>query len=361
MRMRWCAAALRAFARRWGVYLVVGAMAVGAGAGGGVDAVRAVAAWTVLPLFRAAGERGWVVVAIVLQAAAGAMLVRSLRGLLWPRRWLLAERALPIGRRDTLRSDVIVVALALSPLVVLYGAGAESLLEHDPAWLHDVRGRAIGALTLAVVGSGLLGVATLQALRRSSSAPGTTMPTQTRWRSALQPAPRRSVGPTRWLSALLALPLWRGPARRTGHTLAGALMVLVAPALAMALRPALASWCLAAYALFAMLVTSRLRVRTADDLGALRRACLPLPLSPSSVRGGIDFLVLSPILVTAPLLLASLPWAAVRLAVLIVFCVSGLACCAAEARSMSTDPVAASSRWLLCVALQLALASEVIT
>lgn len=60
MRMRWCRAALRAFVRRWAVYLVVAAFVFVAGMPGGVgDAVTAVqgaCAWLMLPLFHAVAE-----------------------------------------------------------------------------------------------------------------------------------------------------------------------------------------------------------------------------------------------------------------------------------------------------------------
>ncbi len=116
MRLRWCGWALLAFARRWGVYLVVTAAVVGAGSNSPVQAVSAVAAWLVLPLFWAAGQGNWLLPAWVAQVLLGLALLWGARALLWPPQWAEAERALPLRRSDTQVSDACVVSLALAPL-----------------------------------------------------------------------------------------------------------------------------------------------------------------------------------------------------------------------------------------------------
>jgi len=359
MRMRWCRASLVAFVRRWGVYLAVVALVAGAGASSGVAAVRALAAWTVLPLFRAAIEgSGHAAVAVLLQAAVGGLLVAALRELLWPLRWRLAERALPLRIRATVASDLIVVAWALAPLWLLYSVGAQALLANDLEWLRPGRGRAVAALVLAAAGSVLLGVAVLQWLRRPLAArPRQRIDAATR--GARMPPPSMALG-RRWPVALLMLPLWRGPARRSGGVLLTGSLLLAATATAIAMLPSATPWSLAAYAALAMLLTARLRRLAAADLGALLEAVRPLPIPSATVRAGLVALLLSPVLATLPMLLAALPWHAVRPLVLAAFASGIVACCAAEAGSTSVDAATVSSRWLFSVALLVALASEVV-
>ena len=366
MRMRWCRAALLAFMRRWGVYLVVGAMAAAAGSSGAVTSVRALCAWLVLPLFRATAEPLLVVPAVLLQAMLGGALVWGMRAMLWPFRWAAAERALPIARLDTVLSDAVVVALGLSPLVLLYAVGAQTWIARDPAWLHPVLLRALIALCVAVVVSLALGAGVLQFLRRA--APG-------RPRGAPgRPAPANEIGaPPRlghaaaspalvdagWLRVLLWWPLWRGPARRSGRALFWGSVALCAPSIGLLVWESAASWWLAAYAVLALLVTTRLSGLAGSELIDLMHACEPLPLSPRRLRRGRELLALAPLPLSSLLMLACLPLAAVRPHVLAAYGLACFASCFVEVRSAPTDPAAKASRWLFCVALMLAFASEV--
>lgn len=120
MRSRWCLANLRAFLKRWGVYLAMAGLAFGAGATGGLAAVAAVAAWTVLPLSWVVAQAQWTLPALAqlglvlaLQTAASVAFLRALRPLLWPTAWRDSEAALPLSASAVRRSDAVVSALAL--------------------------------------------------------------------------------------------------------------------------------------------------------------------------------------------------------------------------------------------------------
>jgi hypothetical protein len=96
MRLRGCVAALRAFVRRLGVYLLVLAIVAGAGASTPLQVIAALAGWTVMPLFNTATHGAWLLAGATLQAMFGGALVWGARALPWPLRWAEAERALPI-------------------------------------------------------------------------------------------------------------------------------------------------------------------------------------------------------------------------------------------------------------------------
>ncbi len=363
MRMRWCRLALWAFVRRWFAYLITGAGIVVIGMAGGVaDAiatVQALCAWLVLPLFRAVNEPVWIVPAVVLQALVGAGLVWGMRPLLWPVRWAAAERALPLTRRELLMSDARVVPLGLLPWALPCAIGAQALIARHPGWLQP--GRAVSALVVALLGSVALGVALLQWLRRPHRARPIGVP---RWSESapLRPTWSRSsatVVRTAWPSALMWLPLWRGPARRSGHALLLGSTLLCVPAAGVLRWPGAAPWCLAAYALVALLVVTRLASLLRLELTPLLQACTPLPLAMRPVARARNAAALLPLPVSGLLLIASLPSSGVRPAVLSAYVVACLGSCALEAGLSTADPGSQSSRWLFCLVLMLALASEV--
>ncbi len=357
MRLRWCRVALVSFLRRWGIYLVVLAAAVGAGATGAWQIISALAAWLVLPLFYAAGHSGWLIAAVALQALAGAALVWGLRALLWPPRWAEAERALPIHRRETRRSDAFVVLLALLPLLLLYIVGATTLLGHDPVWLRPNKGRAVLALVAAGAASIAAGVALLQSLRRAGSGRRSRLGTRITAQSLVPPnAILRRLG---WRSALLWLPLWRGPARRAGHGLWLGGAALCLPGLGLMAWSSAAGWWLAGFAALALLAATRVNALLRDELAPLLEACKVLPLSPARLhraRCGLPLLLLLP---GSALLLAGLPSTGVRPPVLAAYFAVCAASCAIEVFSSPADAAAKASRWLFSLVLCVALASEV--
>jgi hypothetical protein len=360
MRMRWCRAALWAFVRRWAVYLVAGAAVLVAGMPGGlagsITAVQGMCAWLVLPLFQAAAEPAWLAPAVALQALVGAGLVWGMRPLLWPLRWAAAERALPIARREALRSDCAVVPLGLLPWVLPCALGAHALLARDPAWLHAARGRAVLALCVALAGSIALGVTMLQWLRRP---PRASRAARARAVRAIAAAP--FIVGAGWTRALLWWPLWRGVARRSGRVLAWASLALCVPAFGLLRWPAASGWWLAAYALGALIVVTRLNGLARLELQPILQASVPLPLAPRALERARAALALAPLLLSGGLLLcACLSRAELRPAVLAGYGFAVGASCAVEVRAAPADAAAKVSRWLFCVALMLALGSEVL-
>lgn len=364
LRLRWCRVAVLAFLRRWGVYGVVAAALFGAGSNSPIDSAAAVAAWLVLPLFRLASQPAALLGMALLQSALGGALVWAMRPLLWPASWGAAERGLPIPRRDLLRSDLAVVALCLLPLGLLYALGAATWLLQRPAWLMPWRGAALLALVAVALGSVAAGVLVLQVVRRPRVAALAAGP-----RPRLAPVPGAAVAgnPRRGMAApvgpawaLLALPLWRGPARRSGRALLAGALALVALAIGLHLAPsALAGWWLAAFAALGMLVTTRVNNLSRAELLPLILACASLPLAPRRLQRQRAWLALLPCALGLGVLALALPWQAARGPVAVAFMTVCLAVNAVEVTVVSADATHRSSRWLFLLALMVALASEV--
>jgi hypothetical protein len=388
MRMAWCALALRAFVRRWLVYVLVAAAVFGAGAVGFVHIVMGAAAWLVLPLFYAASQGPWLLPAWALQTLFGLALIWGLRHLLWPLAWAEAERALPIEPTHSKRSDAVVVAIALLPLLVLYAAGAAALIGQDPPWLRPSRGHALLALVASAVATLWLGVWLLQRQRRAkrghalATAPlgaraGRAKVTETvataaasSLASAASAVIAVSAVSARWASGhqvwcLLCLPLWRGPATRSGQALALGTLALAAPALGLASSRVGAGWWLAAFASLALLVATRVNHLLREELTPLLQACAPLPLSTSLLHKVRASLGLWPLLLMLPclwLVLQFLPTSAqhLRPVVWVGFVLACLGSAAWEVFSAPAPAQAKAPRWLFCLALCVALASDVV-
>ncbi len=351
MRLRWCRVAVQAFLRRWSVYLVVLGVLFSAGSVGALTSVAGLAAWVVLPLFYAvAHPEAWWLPAALAQTLLNLAVLWGLRALLWQPHWADAERALPLRRGELLRSDAIVAALALAPLFGLQAAGAAALLASGPHWLHGARGAAVATLGFVFIASLTFGVALLQKRRRA-------------------PRPRRvsgGVGTVKaevvaltWRSALVWLPLVRGPARRTGKGLLGAGLLMCLPAVATFVCPDAAPWWLAAYLLAGLVATSRLRTLARLELEPLWQACAMLPLAPRRLARMGTWCVVGPAALGGAFLLVSLPFGTLRLPILAAYAATCVAALALIALSRPAKPAAEASRWLFFLALGLVLASEV--
>jgi hypothetical protein len=362
MRMRWCRWALQAFVKRWAVYLLVAVAVVGAGAVGFVTIIMAAAAWVVLPLFYAASQGLWWLPAVVVQALLGAAAVWGMRQWLWPLSWGDAERALPIARRELQRSDTQVVLIALLPLLLLYAVGGASLLSQNPDWLRPVRVRAGLGLMVAAAFSVLLGVGLLQRQRLPATVRALAVPAS----AATLPAISRSQSSTRWVGsahwalALVWWPLWRGPARRTGQWLLVGTLVLLVPALGMSFSPHGVAWWLAALALLAMLVATRINHLAREELQPLLHACSMLPLRLQRVEWLRASLGVWPVLlalgVTAVVLLGQPAW---RPVVGAAFAVALLMSVLLEVIAPPATAEDKAARWLFSLVLCVCLATEV--
>jgi len=348
MRLRWCRLALVLFLRRWGVYLVVGAMAVGAGANSPAHAVAGVAAWTVMPIFSAARHGLWLLPGTLLQALAGLGCVWGLRSLLWPQRWREAEAALPIDPRARVRSDVFVVGVGLLPLVLLQTAGAGAMLAGQRGGAQPL---AIGALLLSNGAAWVLGVVLLQRLRRPAGA----------WKApALKPVPAATAAARgAWPLALLLRPLWRGPALRTGRLLALGGLLLCGPGVAALRLPAALGWWLALLAVAALVLVTRLHTLAREEFAPLFEATRMLPLRQPMLERARSALCLLPLLPAAAALAPGLSAVPLRPAVLLAYAASVVGACVLEVRSRPAEPADKAARWIFCLVLCLALASEV--
>ncbi len=360
MRLRWCGLALKTFIARWGAYVLVTGFVLSAGASGWEQVLQAIAAALVLPLF-SASQHGWLLVpAALTQALAGAAAAWGARSLLWPPHWADSERALPLSRSETARSDLLVVLLVLTPLMLLYVAGTASVLAHRPAWLRPTQGRALTALALAALASLGMGVALLQwqrgyrpvgkaAHRNDVSA----MPAVTR-SSVLSPS-----------HALILLPLWRGPARRTGATLLGgsASLALTAALPGILGWPAGWTWLLAAWATIALLAATRVNHLARLELNEMLQACSVLPVDLRRLQRAQPALALLPLLpglAGVSIAMGVAPPAGLRPAVLLAWAVACVVACMIEVFSGRQTAVDKSARWWFSLIVCICLASEVL-
>lgn len=375
MRLRWCGLALWAFMRRWASYLAVAALVAGAGAVGWQDIIPAVAAWLVLPLLLASTQGAWLLPATVLQALAGAACIWGARSLLWPVAWREAERALPLPRAATVRSDTAVVLLTLSPLALLGAVGAGAVVGHHPVWLQPTQGRALLALALAGAGSVALGVLLLQALRRPArggtrwhaAAHRVTVRADASARPALPTARTaqtlRSVRSLHRLWVLLALPLWRGPARRTGWALLLGSAAAAVPALGLALLQAGEPWWLAACALLALLVATRVNHLARLETAGLFDACRSLPLAPAPLqraRAALGVLAVLPGIAGLCAVALGLRAPGLRVPVLSAWALACVVGCTVEVATAPADAATKAGRWLFTLVLCVCLATEVL-
>ncbi len=354
MRLRWCRLALASFLRRWGAYILVSALVIGAGSGTPTAAVAGVAGWTVVPLFHAASQGPWLLPALLLQGAAGAACLWAMRPLLWPRAWADAERALPLARAERRRSDAAVVAIALVPWVLLQAAGAAAAIAARPHWLMPVLGRALAALAAAQALAWAAGIGML-ALRRRAGQPRARAPGRSTSAGAGAASPRRRG----WAHALLLLPLLRGPAQRTGRLLAAASALLCGPGLLLLWRPTALGWWLALLAVLALVLVSRAHALAREEFAPLLAAAEVLPISPARLARARDALCLLPLAPALLVLAAGLAAVPLRPGWLLAYLVSCTGSCALQVFTHAEQDADRSARWLFLLVLSLALASEV--
>jgi hypothetical protein len=361
MRLRWCGLALKAFITRWGVYVLVTGVVLSAGASGWEQVLQAIAAVLVLPLF-SASQHGWLLLpATFLQALAGAAAVWGARSLLWPKHWAESERALPLPRSETARSDLLVVLLVLTPLLLLYAAGAASVLAHRPAWLHPTQGRAVLALALAAFLSLGLGAGLLQWQRGYRAGVVAARPER---HSAVVRAVTGPGALSAW-RALILLPLWRGPARRTGVTLlAGTASLVLVALIPAALRwPAGWPWLLAAWAAVALLAATRINHLARLELTEMLQVCAVLPVNLRRLRWMQSALGLWPLLPGLGAVLIGIvvaPPAGLRPAVLLAWALACALACGMEVFAGQQEASDKSARWWFSLIVCVCLASEVL-
>ncbi|MDP3650761.1 MAG: hypothetical protein Q8R67_03665 [Rhodoferax sp.] len=365
MRLAWCQAAMRSLLQRWGVYMGVGLLVLGGGGQHALTAMAALAAWAVLPLLQAAQHGLWVALAATLgYGLAGAMLVWGLSPVLWPRRWALAERALPVRPRARRRSDLTVVLLGLTPLFGVYVAGAVVWAAQAPGWLREVWGQALVLLGASAALSVSLGVGILEWRR---SVPVHAASTQARRPTALKAQDRHMVSVAR---ALLWLPLRRGPAQRAGRFMAVCLLAALVCAASLAYAPGQANWWLAAFAALTQTLTTRLYVLVRTELGALHAACAALAVPPNALQRSRYALALFPMLLGTVLMACTLLSQGVQVhtavfTTYVLAVLGGNTVLVLSAPSQPDAPPAAGSAariswWLLVLVVQVALASEVL-
>ena len=366
MRSRWCLASLQAFLKRWGVYLGMAGLAFGAGATGGLAAVAAVAAWTVLPLGWVVAHAQWTLTSLAqlalvlaLQTAASVALLRAVRPMLWPAAWRDSEASLPLSKRDVRRSDAVVCALALLLWWAVQGLGMANVLLQNPPWLQPARWATPSALVLTQGLAWALGMRGLQAARGAAVG---------RYRRSPASAAVGAIAPKAmcWWWALLMVPVWRGVARSLGHWWLASLLLLSVPPLVLWWQPAWASAIFAGWSLAALSLTSRLgHLSRLSLMPLLQSAASSLPLSPAAMERARRWQLLLPALVGAALLLASV-WLGPAAALFRPFVLASWALVATFSLWWSSGPPPrqadeAALRWLLSLVIQLALSTEVLS
>lgn len=347
MRVRYSAVALWALARRWGAFVAVFAALLGNYAGQAIG-------WPALPLFWAVSLTALPGMAVVAgHALIATLLAWALREALLPRRWMEAERALPLTRAQAWAADAAVVALTQAPLAFLYLASWISWRLHAPAWM---RGLWLGS-ALALLASLLLGLLLGVLLLRWRRQPR-------RWRGQLLTIGTAASRQPRVWVALVLIPLWRGPARALGLWLVACFTALLLCLQQAWLAPEQLRWWLAAYAGIALLSASRGLTLAQRDLQALADASLPLPLPAKAWHHAQHLLALSPALLAWPLLVAMLmlgPWSLAPLAGPLFLAAALLAPALTlylpAAAGRAGDEVRAA-RWLLFLTVWIVLATE---
>lgn len=272
VRLRWCAAALWGLLRRWSVAIVVGLVVLGSGASAGLSGMGGLLALLVLPLFHAAAQApALAALETLAHSLVGALVLVAVRPLLWSRNWAEFEAALPLERAELRRSDLTVVALALSPLVAAYVAGTASWLVTPSGESQSGRALPLVLLSLSIVLSVCWGQLILNFAR---------WPLARRRRGLSHVAGTEVASGMRagMLWALVLSPLRRGPAVRSSRLLMLSALSQAAAVLALALWPRFGGWWLAAFALGGLALTARLRAVVDADLGPLHESCMPLPL-----------------------------------------------------------------------------------
>ncbi len=343
LRLAYCRGAVRSFQRRLFASIVV-CLAV-AGIGG-----PALVAGVVLPLYWALAHGAWIWAALAGYAVAGGMLVAAIRPLLWNPQWAQAERALPIRARDTLESDIQVVLLAFLPVVALFAGGTAVVAMEAPEMFWPVWPAAIAAMCGALLGAALIGVALLQCLRRMSP----IRDAQGRRAGAADEA----VAEVSWAAALVWTPLARGPARRTRRALALNTLMLLIPCFGTALASSDPAWWVAGYSLLSLVAVSRCSAIARQEFGALLPASFALPIDLAALRRVPPAIALVPGLFTMVALLPILLASSARHALVSTYATVTVAGWAVEAFIIPSDPAAKAARWLVTLALGVALASE---
>lgn len=358
-----CWRALRQWVERWLVYAAVAVAMASAGAGwsAAVATAQSLAAWAALPLGRgAAAGGGWAPLAVLGCAGLGVAMLAAVRQRLWPVAWREAERALPLPPRETLRSDLRIIALASLPWAGLQAAGLLVWLAQQPAWLEG-RATAVAVAGTAALVLMLAGGLLLQRLRRQGSRrrPASAAPTVNA-QAPVTPPIRPRVLQAR---VLLLWPLRRGVAPRSARQALGTAAVGVLLMGAAVWRPAWAPAWLALQALAALWAVARAGALATLELRPLLEACAPLPLPPRAWGWRLDAAVAAPALLGVAGVAAVVGLAAPSAQGGVLAAWVGWLVFAAwlERRVPVADASVQSARWLFLLAVAVALASEALT
>jgi FtsH-binding integral membrane protein len=163
--------------------------------------------------------------------------------------------------------------------------------------------------------------------------------------------------------ALLALPLWRGPARRTGWALWIGAAAVAVPALGLFVLRRGEPWWLAAGALLALLVATRVNHLSRLETAELFDACSSLPLAPARLRlarAALGLLAVLPGIVGVCAAALSLRATGLRVTVLAAWALACLGGCTVEVLSAPAEAATKAGRWLFTLVLCICLATEVL-
>lgn len=349
MRLQWSRAELAALLRRWAAFLAVVAAVLG-------SFISTLIGWPALPLFwamQADTPPTLALAALLGHALPGLILAWGLREALLPARWMPFERALPLRRTDIWWADLGVLALALLPWALLNLISFAAWRAASPAWMQGLWLQALLGFAISLLLSAGGALALMQWRRRSGR--------PARRAAAAGKATGRQTVST-W-TALLWLPLWRGPARPVLHGLLAALLALLLCLAAAWHFPVHAAWALAFSTLLTQGFCARLQAQARQCYAPLQAASAMLPLSPQAWSLRLYALALLPALLawlSWVLLLALGPWLLGPRATPAFFVAALAAPALALWRPESLSPEARAGRWLLSWGIWVALASEVI-
>lgn len=317
-----------------------------------------------LPLFYASRHIEWLLPALLGYALAGSLPVLLTRPLWWSRRWAAVEQALPLPVATIHRSDRALALWLMLPWHALLVLGSTGLWWTASPALQASANWALGGLILAALCSLRLSLASMQGVRRRTRGRAlltAVEPIQSRPPSSLK-APSVTgpalVQPSSWASASIVLAMRHGNARGTARILAASSVATISCGLGTLSSSIDIGVPLAFLAILSLTATGYLRARSEQDLLPLQLASLNLPVAQGRWVRARRLLPLMPVTVG---MLSALPGTLATpglrpLAPLFYVLVLGLGCAWEAARA--EKPSHRTGRWLLTLALALAISSE---
>ncbi len=365
IRFAWLKARLILFLKRWAIYISIGLIVLV----GSVDGTLALLSLLVAPILQAHQQPLFHALLICFgYGLVGGLIVLGLSPLLLPPHWREAESALPIERRERVKSDLTVVVLGLSPLIAVYFLGFSIWLIESPNWLQHDWLKSFLFLTGTVVLSIYFGFEILNYRRNLSQDSNLTWPFLNTNNQSGNSSQRYSSLSN--AMALVVLPLLRGSANRSARLFFLTSVLLCSCVIALVIFPTWGSWALAAFAVFSQTMVSRLNQEVKLEMMPIKDACAFIPVRSDWLDKALRYFTVMPhllgiVFLYVALTVSEMPF---RFSVLICFLLfsflGNLALVVSTSKppkiGQREDTSAQVSWWLLILVISIALSTEVL-